>query len=91
MKTNKTIFTFLTGFFTVGSIFAQNARVQIIHNAPDPLANSVDVYVAGNLLLDNFNFSTATPFIDVPGGVPLSIAMPQALVQAFRMPFTPNQ
>ncbi|MBM6497862.1 DUF4397 domain-containing protein, partial [Flavobacterium macrobrachii] len=32
-----------------------------------------DVYVNGTLTLDNFAFRTATPFIDVPAGVALSI------------------
>ena len=50
------------------------ARVQIIHNAPTP---TVDVYAGDALLLDNFVFRTATPFIDVPAGVtiPIGIAL----------------
>ena len=45
------------------------ARLQVIHNAADPIANEVDVYINGTLTLDNFAFRTATPFIDVPAGV----------------------
>ncbi len=51
---------------------AQTARVQIIHNAPNP---TVDVYVNGVLAIDNFAFRTARPFLDLPAGLPLSIAV----------------
>ncbi len=54
---------------------ASVARLQVIHNAADPAATSVDVYVNGALLLDNFAFRTATPFIDVPGDVLLNIGV----------------
>ena len=52
-----------------------NARVQIIHNAADPAAASVDLYLGSNLLLDNFGFRSATPFVDIPAGVPLKIGI----------------
>ncbi len=48
------------------------ARVQIIHNSPDPV---VDVYAGDNLLIDNFEFRTATPFIYVPAGVSIPIGV----------------
>lgn len=48
------------------------ARLQIIHNSPSPV---VDIYVNGSLLLNNFEFRTATPFIDVLAGVLLSVAV----------------
>jgi hypothetical protein len=51
------------------------ARLQVIHNAADPAADSVDVYVNGALLLDDFAFRTATPFVDVPAGVVLNIGV----------------
>jgi hypothetical protein len=51
------------------------AQLQVIHNSADPAAAEVDVYVNGDLLLDNFAFRTATPFVDVPSGVELSIAV----------------
>jgi len=58
-----------------GSVRAQDseARLQVIHNAADPLAASVDVYVNGNLLLEGFGFREATPFVDVPADVELTI------------------
>ncbi len=51
------------------------ARLQVIHNAADPGAAVVDVYVNGALLLDTFEFRTATPYIDVPAGVQLQIGV----------------
>ena len=51
------------------------ARLQVIHNAADPGAASVDVYVNGARLLDDFAFRTATPYIDVPAGVELNIGV----------------
>ncbi len=51
------------------------ARLQVIHNAADPGASSVDVYLNGALLLDNFAFRTATPYIDAPAGVNLNIGI----------------
>jgi hypothetical protein len=51
---------------------AQTARVQLIHNAPDP---TVDVYVNGLKALDDFAFRTATNFINLPAGLPLQVAI----------------
>jgi hypothetical protein len=51
------------------------ARLQVIHNAADPIASSVDVYLNGTLALDNFGFRTATPFIDIPAGVVINIGV----------------
>jgi len=61
--------------FSSSKALAQPARVQVIHNSADPAASVVDVYVNGNLLLDNIAFRTASPFINAPSGVPLSIAI----------------
>jgi len=49
------------------------ARVQVIHNSADPAAEFVDVYLDDVLLLEDFEFRTSTPFVDVPAGVPVSI------------------
>ena len=51
------------------------AEIQIIHNAADPAASVVDVYVNGNLALDDFAFRTATPFISLPSGSLLNIGV----------------
>ncbi len=54
---------------------AQTARLQVVHNCADLAAAEVDVYVNGALLLNDFAFRTATSFIDVPAGIPLSVAI----------------
>jgi len=51
------------------------ARVQVIHNAADPAADSVTVYLNGSRLLSKFAFRTATPFIDAPAGTPINIGI----------------
>ncbi|HWB62040.1 MAG TPA: DUF4397 domain-containing protein, partial [Chitinophagales bacterium] len=55
--------------------FSQTANVQVIHNCADPAADTVDIYVNGNLALDNFAFRTATPFLQLPSGVTLNIGV----------------
>ena len=51
------------------------ARLQVIHNAADPAAAVVDVYVDGAVLLDDFAFRTASPFINVPADTDLEVAI----------------
>ncbi|HPF91491.1 MAG TPA: DUF4397 domain-containing protein, partial [Flavobacteriales bacterium] len=54
------------------------ARVQVIHNSADLAAAQVDVWLNNTLLLDDFAFRTASPFVDAQAGVPfdVSIALP---------------
>jgi hypothetical protein len=63
----------LTAF--AGTALAQTADVQIIHNSPDPLATEVDIYVNGDLTLDDFAFRTATPILALPAEVELNIGV----------------
>lgn len=51
------------------------ARVQVIHNSPDILASSVDIYLNDNLLLDDFTFRSASPFLDAPAGEEFTISI----------------
>ena len=59
--------------------FAQTSRMQVIHNAADKAAASVDVYLWNGdenelvVKLDDFAFRTATPFVDVPAGDSLAV------------------
>lgn len=58
--------------------WAQPARVQVIHNCADALASQVDVYLNGEILLDNFAFRTATPFVPITPGVPQTLQIAPA-------------
>lgn len=73
------------------------ARVQFIHNAPDPAAATVDVYLDGVLMKDDFVFRSATGFMDAPAGVPVSVAIAPAnsqsaaeALETFDFTFTEN-
>jgi hypothetical protein len=57
----------------LASTTISSARLQIAHNCADAIVDSVDVYVNGGKLLDNFAFRRATPFIDVPANTPLLV------------------
>jgi len=74
MKTLKVLFLILM-ITVANNIFAQTARLQVIHNAADPGAVSVDIYLNGTILLDNFGFRDATPYIDAPAGTPINIGV----------------
>lgn len=67
--------TLVLALFSFAWAFSQTARVQIIHNSPEP---TVDIYANADKLLDNFVFRTATPFIDVPAGVDITIGVAPA-------------
>jgi hypothetical protein len=51
------------------------ARVQVVHNSPDPAASVVDVYLGSTLLLDDFEFRTATPFVDVTANQEITLSV----------------
>jgi len=48
--------------------FTPVTRAQIIHNSPDPNAETVDIYADGDLLVDNLSFRNATGYVNVPSG-----------------------
>jgi hypothetical protein len=49
-------------------LVGQTAKVQVIHNAADPAAASVDIYLDGVEIVPDFAFRKATPFVDLPAG-----------------------
>jgi hypothetical protein len=60
----------------------QEAQVQLIHNVADPAADTVDVYVNGNLQFEDFTFRSATSFVSLPANeqVNVGIAPPNTSV-----------
>lgn len=52
---------------------SQTARVQILHNAPDTALEFVDVWLNDVLIIDDFEFRTATSFVDVPANDTIEI------------------
>ncbi len=56
-------------------VHLQTARVQVIHNSADAAASVVDVWLDNTLLIDNFTFRTASPFVDAPAGTEFTIAI----------------
>lgn len=57
---------------------APDANVQVIHNCADPAADTVDVYISvgggpDQILLDNFAFRTASPYVQAPSTVAIDV------------------
>lgn len=42
------------------------AKAQVIHNAPDPALETVDVFINNRMVINDFDFRSATPYIYVP-------------------------
>jgi hypothetical protein len=74
MKTMLTMLTFAVAL-TASAAFAQTADVQVIHNSPDPLAASVDIYINDEIAIPDFAFLAATPVLELPAGVELVIGV----------------
>jgi len=51
------------------------ARVQVIHNSADAAAGVVDIWLNDALLLDDFEYRTASPFVDAPAGEVFTISV----------------
>ncbi len=77
------------------SAVTDSAMVQIIHNSPAP---TVDIYANGDILADDFEFRDATPFVSVPAGIDIDIAVAGAnstsaadAIANFTVNFTANE
>ncbi len=77
MEQKRTLAGILTGtaLLVAVSAQAQPARVQVIHNSADAVADPVDVYIDGALALNDFAFRTATPFLDLPSDVAIEVGI----------------
>ncbi len=56
-------------------LYDPKARIQIIHNSADTMAEIVDVWLNQTLLLDNFAFRTASAFMDAPANEQFTISI----------------
>lgn len=65
----------LAAFTASSCIYAQTAQIQLIHNAADPAAAAVDVYINGTLTFDDFAFREATAYTNVSAGVLLNVGI----------------
>lgn len=63
------------GLLLSSHVFAQTAKLQVIHNCATAVADTVDVYAGSTKLISNFAFRTATAYIDVPAGVDIRIGI----------------
>lgn len=60
---------------TVRELDLLKAEIQVVHASADVTADSVDIYLNGSKLLDNFAFRTATPFTALNALDPYSIVV----------------
>jgi hypothetical protein len=73
---NKKVSSLILGLILMSAmVTAQTARVQVIHNSADAAAAVVDVWLDNTLLIDDFAFRTASPFIDAPAGTSFDITI----------------
>jgi hypothetical protein len=56
-------------------VYDPKARVQFIHNSADAALEEVDVWLNNDLILDNFAFRTASPFVNAPANQEFTIAV----------------
>ena len=64
--------------FLLPEIPPETAKVQILHNAPDPAVSTVDIYVNGELELPDIEFRSATEFIELTAETDLDITVTPA-------------
>ncbi len=73
---------------------ANTAFIQIVHNSADPAAAEVDIYVNGELALDNFSFRSATRYLpfnvnesyEISVNLPTSTSVEEGQVKTFVLP-----
>lgn len=53
----------------------KSAKIQIVHNAPDPELNIVDIYLDTEKILDDFEFRKATTYIEIEAEIDSKLAI----------------
>jgi hypothetical protein len=59
----------------LGPTSSDVSRIQFIHNSPDAMTSTVDVYINDSLALNNASFRTATPFVDIFANTNITIGV----------------
>lgn len=75
MRSKHLLLTFLLSILTIGSLKAQFARVQVINNTGDAMLQLLDVYMNGNLVVDDLAFRNSSMFFDVNISGPVEIGI----------------
>lgn len=63
------------GLLLSSQVFAQTAKLQVIHNSAEPAADTVDIYANGSLLFNDVAFRTAIPYQSVAAGVDIELGV----------------
>jgi hypothetical protein len=58
--------------------YIPTARLQVVHNSGDAILSEIDVWMNETLLLDDFAYRTATPFVDMPANNQFTLAIKPA-------------
>ncbi len=75
MRFKLLLFTIFSLLFTTQNTWAQLSRVQFINNSGDQMLNAVDIYIDGQLIMDDLFFRHATAFNGVNNTSPVRIAL----------------
>lgn len=67
------LLVFIVGLALFPSAHGQNARIQIIHNSPDVLTDTIDVYLNGTIWFNDLAFRNATPFVNITAAIEAQI------------------
>ncbi|MEX0965700.1 MAG: T9SS type A sorting domain-containing protein [Bacteroidia bacterium] len=69
---------FIVLIFSQFPLSGQVGQVQIIHNSPDPELETLDLYFEGALVIDDFNFRSATQYQTVLAGIDVNFGVAPA-------------
>lgn len=76
LKFKKSVLIFISLVMFNLAANSQNARIQVVHNAPNVPA--VDIFVGATKLFANVPFRAASPFTNAPAGIELQIRIKAA-------------
>ncbi|AWH86443.1 hypothetical protein HYN59_15600 [Flavobacterium album] len=51
------------------------AKIQAVHNSPDAALSHIDIYMGDIRIIDDMGFREATPFLELPAGIPLTFTI----------------